>query len=187
MTEATRMFLEFGYEATSMDAVATKLGIPRTTLYKRFSDKSDLLQSVIDAKISSWSELNTKRDPALSHDLVEQLVSYIAAMLLWGTNPEVRAITKLAGNLTGTAGSGFIGHNQEGYRKLHALIAASIREYGPVRGFEMRDPDGAADLVMAVTGGTISMRPEAEPFEEDEAKAVAASLVDRIVRGAESW
>lgn len=187
LAEATRMFLELGYEATSMDAVATNLGIPRTTLYKRFSDKANLLQFVVDAKISSWSELNTKRDPALSHDLVEQLISYIAAMLLWGTNPEVRAITKLAGNLTGSAGSGFIGHNQQGYRNLHALIAASVREYGPARGFIMRDPEGAADLVMAVTGGTISMRAESEPFEEDEAKAVAASLVDRIVRGAEAW
>ncbi|WP_134095772.1 TetR/AcrR family transcriptional regulator [Novosphingobium sp. PhB55] len=187
LTEATRMFLELGYEGTSMDAVATSLRIPRTTLYKRFSDKADLLQSVIDAKIASWSELNTKRDPALSHDLVEQLISYVEAMLLWGTKPEVRAITRLAGNLTGTAGSGFSGHNQKGYRSLHALIATSIREYGPARGFKMRDPEGAADLVMAVTGGTIAVRPEAEPFKDDEAKVVARSLVERIVGGAGSW
>lgn len=187
LTEATRMFLELGYESTSMDAVATNLNIPRTTLYKRFSDKADLLQSVIDAKIASWSELNTRRDPALSHDLVEQLTSYVEAMLLWGTNPEVRAVTKLAGNLAGALGSGFLGHNQKGYRNLHALIATSVREYGPAQGFEMRDPEGAADLVMAVTGGTIAMRPEAKPFDEDEARTAAASLVERIVRGAEAW
>ncbi|WP_395395937.1 TetR/AcrR family transcriptional regulator (plasmid) [Novosphingobium sp. BL-8A] len=187
IAEATSLFLELGYEGTSMDAVATRLGVPRTTLYKRYSDKADLLQAVIDTKIASWSEVNTVRDPALSSDLVEQLVSYVSAMLIWATKPEVRAITKLAGALSGSASTGFIGHQQEGYRNLHGLIAASIRECGGARGYQMRDPGGAADLVMAVTGGTIAMRPDSDPFEEDEARAVASSLVDRIIRGADSW
>jgi AcrR family transcriptional regulator len=45
---ATRAFLENGYAATSMSAIADELGGSKATLWAHFSSKEELFAAVID-------------------------------------------------------------------------------------------------------------------------------------------
>lgn len=44
---ATRVFLQDGYQATSIDKVASEAGVSTRTIYERFKNKGDLLGAVI--------------------------------------------------------------------------------------------------------------------------------------------
>ncbi len=51
---AKRLMRELGYERLTMDGVAKRAGVARTTLYRRYRDKAELVSAAID----------TLRDPA---------------------------------------------------------------------------------------------------------------------------
>lgn len=48
ITAARRLFLEDGYEATSMSALAKSAGVAANTVYWYFGDKDDVLVAVLD-------------------------------------------------------------------------------------------------------------------------------------------
>ena len=60
---ARRLFLERGYEGTSMDAVAAAAPVSKRTLYQHFPGKADLFAAVID---DAWSHFT--RAPILPGD-----------------------------------------------------------------------------------------------------------------------
>ncbi|WP_043970878.1 TetR/AcrR family transcriptional regulator [Novosphingobium sp. P6W] len=52
---ATLLFLEHGYAATTMSAIADALGGSKATLWAHFSSKEDLFSAVIDMHIGTFS------------------------------------------------------------------------------------------------------------------------------------
>jgi AcrR family transcriptional regulator len=51
ITAARRLFIEDGYEATSMSALAKSAGVAGNTIYWYFDDKDDLLVAVLNAVV----------------------------------------------------------------------------------------------------------------------------------------
>ncbi len=71
LQEATRLFLERGYDATSMQALAKAAGITTTTIYWYFADKDDLLVAVVDRALSdALAELYAAPPPTLPERLL---------------------------------------------------------------------------------------------------------------------
>ncbi|MDA8285509.1 MAG: helix-turn-helix domain containing protein [Actinomycetota bacterium] len=52
LAEARRLFIEDGYEATSMAALAKAAGVAGNTIYWYFTDKDDVLLAVLNAVLS---------------------------------------------------------------------------------------------------------------------------------------
>ena len=52
LAEARRRFIEHGYEATSMAALAKAAGVAGNTIYWYFTDKDDVLLAVLNAVLS---------------------------------------------------------------------------------------------------------------------------------------
>ena len=52
LTEARRLFVENGYEDTSMATLAKAAGVAGNTIYWYFADKDDVLLAVLDAVLS---------------------------------------------------------------------------------------------------------------------------------------
>jgi AcrR family transcriptional regulator len=48
LTTAKRLLREVGYARLTMDGVAREAGVARTTLYRRYRDKADLVSAAID-------------------------------------------------------------------------------------------------------------------------------------------
>jgi len=58
---ARALFLDAGYESTSMTAIATAAGVAPNTIYWYFQDKDELLVAVLDAELERglWNFLNS--------------------------------------------------------------------------------------------------------------------------------
>lgn len=51
---ATRLFMERGFDATAIDAVAEAAGVSKPTLYARYRDKRALFGAVVEERIREW-------------------------------------------------------------------------------------------------------------------------------------
>lgn len=51
---ATQLFIERGFDATSIDAVAQAAGVSKPTLYARYDDKRALFEAVLKERIRGW-------------------------------------------------------------------------------------------------------------------------------------
>src|SRR3982074_3563746 len=51
---ATNLFMERGFEGTSIDAVAEAAGVSKPTVYARYRDKGDLFAAVLRDRIREW-------------------------------------------------------------------------------------------------------------------------------------
>src|SRR4030088_3674894 len=65
---ATKLFMERGFEGTSIDAVAETAGVSTPTVYARYHDKRDLFTAVLRATIQRWlAPLSAAAGPAEGH------------------------------------------------------------------------------------------------------------------------
>ncbi|BDZ38441.1 TetR/AcrR family transcriptional regulator [Microbacterium suwonense] len=75
---ACELFLERGYEATSIVDIARRAGVSRSSFFNYFSSKSDVLWSGLDARIAAASvalaALGTEADGASVRAAVEPIV-----------------------------------------------------------------------------------------------------------------
>jgi AcrR family transcriptional regulator len=64
---ATRLFLDEGYEATSLEKIAKFAGASKATIYRNFGDKADLFRVVVNQLVDPlWprpDQLHLDRDP----------------------------------------------------------------------------------------------------------------------------
>src|SRR5258707_1886324 len=51
---ATTLFMERGFDGTSIDAVAEAAGVSKPTVYARYRDKRDLFAAVLRDRIREW-------------------------------------------------------------------------------------------------------------------------------------
>ncbi len=54
---AVELFIEQGYEATSLREIAEKLGVTKAALYYHFKTKEDIIASLVDARLAAMEEL----------------------------------------------------------------------------------------------------------------------------------
>jgi TetR/AcrR family transcriptional regulator, mexJK operon transcriptional repressor len=97
---ATRLFMEHGYEGTSMDAVAETAGVGKPTLYSRYRDKRDLFEAVLTARINDWllplaQVAEGEESKAPSCDLETVLDNISRAMLRHMLQPGAAALQRV--------------------------------------------------------------------------------------------
>ncbi|MFE4538543.1 TetR/AcrR family transcriptional regulator [Streptomyces scopuliridis] len=175
--EATRAALgELGWSKLTMGEVATRAGVAKTTLYRRWTAKSEL---VVDAVAVLFDELELPDRGSLAAD-VEGVVVQFAALL---ERPETKtALMAVVAEATRD-------------EALRARIRASIvdrqkrlvllgRERAESRGELPREPDTAkaartADLIFDVIAGAVVHRTlvSAEPVDEEWARTFTALLL----------
>ncbi|HEY2132633.1 MAG TPA: TetR/AcrR family transcriptional regulator [Acetobacteraceae bacterium] len=91
---ATHLFLQEGFGATSMEAVAAVSGVSKRTLYARFPDKAALLQAAVARLITAWRpEFDAALDRASSVE--EALLSAARQMLAAALQPDALLLYRL--------------------------------------------------------------------------------------------
>lgn len=76
LAAAVRLFNERGYEATSMDDLAKRLGITKSSIYHHVSGKQELLRMAVDQALDGLDEAMTEveRQEAPALDRLEMLI-----------------------------------------------------------------------------------------------------------------
>lgn len=92
---ALEVFLEGGFAAATMEAVAQRAQVSKGTLYARYDSKERLFCAVIDDEISRWSDRAGERDHLLPQELGPRLRQLARALLEIRRWPEYRRLNGL--------------------------------------------------------------------------------------------
>jgi TetR/AcrR family transcriptional repressor of mexJK operon len=89
---AARLFMERGYAAVSIEAVAAAAGVGKNTIYRRYASKADLFQAVVDDQIRE--RLRTPEE--IEEGDLESRLNRLAVLLVEAAlNPETTAFQRL--------------------------------------------------------------------------------------------
>ena len=152
---ATRMFLEYGFEATSMDGLAEAAAIGKATLYARYADKAALFADVLRRRILEvYGPLeetfgNAPPDTDLAtmlQEVAEQLVgqslsdsSVTLGRILSAQGPRFPDLARLA--------------ISEGYGRQLRLIEGILARFADEPRYRLDDVPLAADLFLSLVLG----------------------------------
>lgn len=76
---ALDMFLDKGYEQTTLEAIATALGMTKRTIYARYEDKAALFKAAVQQAIDRWA-MPIEILEALDQDDLENTLLAVARM-----------------------------------------------------------------------------------------------------------
>jgi AcrR family transcriptional regulator len=83
VTKARELFFSYGLRSVSMDDVARQAGISKKTIYQSFSDKSELIQTIVDDLIQCHHRLSDKCKAAAADAIDEVLLQSSAPFDTW--------------------------------------------------------------------------------------------------------
>lgn len=158
---AKRLFLDDGYEATSMHRIAEEVRVAPNTLYWYFADKDALLIAVLDSLVSeALVELDGRRTLSLDAQLAWTLSVLLGAQKLI-TTVHARVATVES-----------IRRWHDGFHRLvEATVEAQLRSHGMARGHE----EQAARTTMFVIEGLL-----AHPTSKAKERALLQWLVSLV-------
>lgn len=97
---ARRLFLQLGYEGTSMDAIASEAGVSKLTVYSHFTDKETLyaaaVRSVCETQLPHLFFENTSKD-----SLRQRLIGVGEGFCALVNSPEYVSLHRLLVNMAG--------------------------------------------------------------------------------------
>src|SRR5882762_8345330 len=154
---ATKLFMERGFDCTSIDAVAETAGVSKPTVYARYHDKRDLFTAVLRATIQRWlaplsaaaeaAKVNPKSEETTLHDLSRHLLAH-------ASTPEVvmlrRTLAAQAVQFPEVAKLGY----EEGWLRGVRAISILLQQFAERGQIKIDDPAMAADLFLSLVLGT---------------------------------
>lgn len=187
LSAAADCFSADGFDGASMEAIAVRTGVPKSTVYKRYPDKRALLRAVIEARVAAWSSAAAEQNWMLTEDLGQRLKYYAAWLLARGSSPEVRTFASLAASAWSGADETLSRLDVVGFSGMVDLLEHDIRAFGPRTGIEARDPRQVAMILMAMLAGWLELRASTEQATEAEAAGFADVAVELMLRGSAAW
>lgn len=183
---ATAMFMEHGFEATSMDRLAEAAAIGKATLYTRYSDKGALFADVLQRRILEVYEPLEEEFAAHDDgaDLPDLLRRVSARLIEKSLKPNAfklgRILAAQAQNFPELAQLAL----REGYGRQARLIEAILTPFAKDTRYLLDDPKVMADHFLALVIGR-SSRLAIYGFEPDRAEVEARTIaaVDFFLRG----
>jgi TetR/AcrR family transcriptional regulator, mexJK operon transcriptional repressor len=155
---ATRLFMERGYEGTSIDAVAEAAGASKPTLYARYRDKRDLFAAVLRGRIRRWlapiaaaaeaqaSATCTENIEATLHELSRQMLTHVLAAECAALQRILAAQAVRFPELATLA-------NEEGWLRAVRGVAVLLRQFQARGEIAVGDPELTASLFLNLVLG----------------------------------
>jgi AcrR family transcriptional regulator len=179
ITAANRLFYENGFHGTGLDQIIDEVGVTKTTFYKHFESKDELVIAVLherdEHETAEWIGIMKARgggDPRAEilvlFDLLEE----------WLGQPEFRGCMFLK------AASEYPTPNDPVHQaaKVHGQSLYRELELRATRG-GAEDPRGlASQLMLILTGAVLARHETGKPDRARSARIAAGTLVDAHIR-----
>ena len=153
---AAAMFMERGFDATTIDAVAEAASVGKATLYARYHDKGALFAAVVQRQIDRWLSVSAQEPPRPDDRVADVLLEMgrrmVAAILI----PEAIAINRIV-----TAQAirfpelAHMAH-REAWQRSNASIAAVLDHFARDGQIDVDDSEMVADLFLSLVVGRLS-------------------------------
>jgi TetR/AcrR family transcriptional repressor of mexJK operon len=154
---ATHLFMERGFDGTSIDAVAEAAGLSKPTAYARYHDKRDLFVAVLRGWIRRWLapvsaaaeaqaiEGCAKNIRTILHELSRHMIAYTLA-------PEAGACQRILSAQAVQFPELAIA-NEEGWLRAVRGVASILRQSAARGQIKVDDPELAADMFLNLVLG----------------------------------
>ena len=179
---ALGLFVEFGYEAGTMDAIALRARVSKGTLYARFQNKEALFRAVLERQVKRWSALNARMDDSRPTAFAPRLRSHaltIQRMLDW---PEFRHVSRLIRTATVSLPDVAPYWQEIGGRAYVRFLAESMRDSAGAAAVPGTDWIFLANMFLHAFGGWYEAELAHPPVDPADVDAFADKLVASIVR-----
>jgi AcrR family transcriptional regulator len=151
---AVELFLANGFDQTSMDAIAARAGVSKTTVYAHYSDKVALFKAVVERSGQSLavqmdgSRLREEQDPQT------RLKEIVLIVLEATTAPEFRAFLRVMISESTRRPDLAFAAETAGLVDVIGLIASILEDEARQHGYELTDARMFATVLlrMAVSG-----------------------------------
>ena len=172
--KALKAFYANGFHATGMDRLVEETGISKTSMYKHFRSKEDLILAALQRRDAEFRDWLYRRMATLGKTPREQLLAMFDALGEWFEDPGFR------GCMFVKAASEY----QDPRHPIHAQCAAHkaqifdhLRSLAGEAG--AADPDLLArQLLILKEGAIVAAQVEHDRQAAESAKAAAATLLD---------
>lgn len=94
-----REFLAHGYQRTSVEGIGKAAGVSKQTIYRHFSDKSEILRAIVEQVSSMF--MDTAAIPPTAHDALEAIASCAAPVRASFLDGEAIGLFRLGISLAG--------------------------------------------------------------------------------------
>jgi AcrR family transcriptional regulator len=187
LATASRMFLEAGYDAVAMEAIATVTGVSKGTLYARYSSKEALFTAVIRQRVQEWSLAAGQEDHLLTSDIGERLRHHALTIARSLLLPEVSAFQRLTVATRERFPELARAMYEVGYLFIVRLLTRDIMEAAIRDGIPARDPEGTARLLVSALAGWELQESSNGPINEADIVRAANQTVDLLMAARENW
>ncbi|MHB0767923.1 TetR/AcrR family transcriptional regulator [Bradyrhizobium sp. 5.13L] len=187
---ATRLFLDRGFEATSLDAVAEAARVSKPTVYSRYGDKRGLFAAVLRREIARWlaplsAAAETQLSSASDISVEQRLVEIGREMLSFTCGPDAvafsRMMTSQAINFPDVAKLG----KEEGWLKAVATTARFFDHLVAQGALDVEDTTIAAEVFLdVVVGHTHRMATFGTTLEPKSAEKRMRTAIKLFLAGA---
>jgi TetR/AcrR family transcriptional repressor of mexJK operon len=155
---ATGLFMERGFDGTSIDAVAEAAGVSKPTVYARYRDKRDLFVAVLRGRIRKWLapvsaaaeaqaiETSPKSIKTTLHELSRHMVAYTLA-------PEAGALQRILSAQAVQFPELAKLANEEGWLRTVRGVSSILRQSAARGQIKVDDPELAADMFLNLVLG----------------------------------
>ena len=155
---ATRLFMERGFDGTSIDAVAEAAGVSKPTVYARYHDKRDLFAAVLRGRIRRWlapvsaaaeaeaTETSPKSIKTTLHELSRHMVAYTLA-------PEAGALQRILSAQAVQFPELAKLAMEEGWLRVVRGVSSILRQSAARGHIKVDDPELAADMFLNLVVG----------------------------------
>jgi len=92
---ALDLFVEVGFGAASMDAIAAAAKVSKGTLYARYDSKEPLFRAILEQQLEEWSQRSSAQTRPVPANLEARLRQYARAIVKVQRWPEFRKIATL--------------------------------------------------------------------------------------------
>lgn len=175
------LFLELGYEATTMEAVAERAQVSKGTLYARYPGKEALFRKVIEDRQALWSQIAGAQDHLLPSQLAPRLRHHARSLRRKFDLPEFLEISRMIRSAAVIFPDIATFWHEIGTSHFHRFLARDMAEtVGEIPGRTL-DWDFLANLFLHGFAGWYTTESASRPVGEEEAAAYADKVIEAIV------
>lgn len=158
---AGRLFMERGFDGTTIDAVAETAGVSKPTVYARYRDKAELFEAVLRGRIAEWLAPMAAAAEALAAEVgpedVETVLHDLSrALIVKSIAPGSAALSRclIAQAIQFPELARFA--HEEGWLRGVRAVAAILGDFARRGQITVEDSEMAADLFLNLVLGRAS-------------------------------
>lgn len=181
---ALDLFLQSGFERTSVDAIASAAGMAKRTIYARYADKENLFRSALSRAIDEWIVPVERLQDVECDDLRETLLRIGEILIANILSPAGLRLLRLTNTVSAFMPDISAANVRQGTEPTVAFLTDLLSRRLDLAGHADFDAKEAADaFINLVVGGPSSMAAWGVPFDQAALERHTLSSISLFLNG----